>query len=256
MATVYKLTTRNGRTHGDTHWLPGEWREVRWGGRLCEPGCLHAYSDPLLAALMDPVHAALLPGGTLWVAEGNVLLDDGTKLGCDRLRIIREHDLPVVSMTQRTRWAIYCARRLPQQPAWERWADAWLIGDVSAHAAHATASATHAAATAAATHAAASATYAANATAAASAAAASATHAAATAAATHAAASATYAANATAAASATHAAAYAAHATAAATHAAAAAHAATHAAFPPAPLLAPVLLDLLHMAIKAITEGP
>ena len=132
MTTLYKLTDADGYTQrgqrGETLWTAGEWIVVAWGGALCERGCLHAYADPLLAVLLDPVHAGLLPTGRLWVAEGYVRAEDATKVGCDRLRVMREHDVPEVTITQRVRWAIYCASEGYNEPSWQRWAAGWLDG--------------------------------------------------------------------------------------------------------------------------------
>jgi hypothetical protein len=166
--TLYKLTDRDGYTRRgqscETIWTPGRWVEVPWGGRLCEPGCLHAYRDPLLAALMDPIHARLLPGGRLWTAEGTVRAEDSTKIGCDRLRVLAECAVPEVSAARRVRWAVLCAQQSCSEPDWLRWAKAWLGGqDRSAKAANAAASAADAAAAYAASAAAASAADAASA---------------------------------------------------------------------------------------------
>ena len=147
---LYKVTDGDGYTQrggpNRTRWEPGQWIEVPWGGKLCQPGCLHAYRDPLLAALFDPVDALLLPAGRLWIAEGNVRLEDAGKCGCDRMRALNEHEVPVVSFDQRKRWAIYCAREVYRDPRWQRWAKRWLSGeDRSAAAADATRSADYSA---------------------------------------------------------------------------------------------------------------
>jgi hypothetical protein len=132
MTYLYKLTDAAGYTQRDeeheTLWTPGEWREVKWGGALCRAGCLHAYRDPLLAVLLDPVHACFLPSGRLWVAEGDVRAEDPTKVGCSRLRVLREHDVPDISKAAKIRWAIYCASAVYREPQWLQWAERWLGG--------------------------------------------------------------------------------------------------------------------------------
>lgn len=132
MTYLYKLTdldgyTQRGKRH-QTLWAVGTWVEVLWSGRLCRQGCLHAYRDPLLAVLMDPVHAGLLPNAKLWVAEGNVRDEDASKVGCDRLRVLCEHELPELTRAQRVRWAIYCALEVYADGGWLRWAEGWLEG--------------------------------------------------------------------------------------------------------------------------------
>ena len=155
MTTVYKLTDAAGYTRrglsGETLWIPGEWVEVEWGGSLCHTGCLHAYTDPLLAALMDPVHAGLGSSARLWIADGNVRATAPDKLGCDRLRILREHESHEVSTAQCARFAILCGLEVYSDAQWIAWARGWLSGDDrSAAAAYAAADAAYPAAAAAA----------------------------------------------------------------------------------------------------------
>jgi len=155
--TVYKLTASDRTTCGGTRWLLGVWRESPGEGDLCTDGWLHCYSHPLLAALLDPVNGNFGNYAKLWEAEagGRSLDDHGRKLGVERLRIVREMDLPVVPAEARVRWAILCAMEVYTDEAWMRWADAWLSGedrsgaDAAAAAAAADAAASDAAAAAA-----------------------------------------------------------------------------------------------------------
>src|SRR3989304_4485465 len=54
---AYKLTDQQMRTYGDCQWTLGEWKETSGEGNLCGPGWLHFYTHPLLAALLNPIHA-------------------------------------------------------------------------------------------------------------------------------------------------------------------------------------------------------
>ena len=54
---VYKLTTQKNQTYNGFQWEPDVWKETSGSGNLCGPGWLHAYSDPLVAAFMNPTHA-------------------------------------------------------------------------------------------------------------------------------------------------------------------------------------------------------
>ncbi len=135
MTTVYKLTDSTCYTYGPTLWTPGETKTVEWGGELCRKGCLHAYSDPLLAVLFNPIHSAF-KNPILWVAEANVMLDDGTKLGCDSMCLLKKHPLPEMPIrNQLIRWTILCAKEVCNERHWLNWANNWLSGEDRSHAA-------------------------------------------------------------------------------------------------------------------------
>jgi hypothetical protein len=91
---VYKFTSKNKLTRNGFLWQPGRPCTVKWSGNLCAEGCLHAYQDPLMAMLCAPYYGYCDDDDILWVAEANVLIDDGTKLGCDSITILREHEKP------------------------------------------------------------------------------------------------------------------------------------------------------------------
>ena len=87
---LYKLTDENSKTRGDTSWVTGEWREAPCSGELCGPGWLHAYESPLVAVLLNPIHANF-KSPHLWLAEGDgaVLRDGSLKIGVQRLHVVK-----------------------------------------------------------------------------------------------------------------------------------------------------------------------
>src|SRR4051812_13853910 len=228
---LYKLTDENGRTRGSTQWgVDIEHTATIGRPKLCSRTVIHAYASPLLAVLLNPIHAAIYTP-QLWEAEGEVVIAAWDKVGCKTLTTKRQITIPRITTIQKVAFAILCGKQVFKNPKWNIWADNWLSGKDRSRAAAAAAAAAAYAANAAAT----AATYAANAATAAAAAANAA------AAATYAANAATYAANAaTAAAAAANAAAAATYAANAATYAAnaatyaanAAAYAAAYAAVP------------------------
>ena len=129
MTTLYKLTDQSHETYGATKWGPGVTHTASGEGDLCGPGWLHAYTDPLLAIALNPVHANIQPP-VLWRAEGKVGKDDrGLKVGCTSLTTIKVIELPVIQPTALVHWVILCARAtIPQPASWERWADGWISG--------------------------------------------------------------------------------------------------------------------------------
>ena len=54
---LYKFTDQNMQTHGGCQWVLGEKKTTSGEGELCGPGWLHCYADPLLAVLLNPIHA-------------------------------------------------------------------------------------------------------------------------------------------------------------------------------------------------------
>ncbi len=124
---IYKLTDANGQTYGGTQWGPGITNNAPGGGALCTAAWIHAYRDPILAVLMNPIHGNY-KDPQLWEAEGEVGIDDGTKVGCTILTTLRQIPVPIITVEQRMVFYILCAKRAYADPGWIRWADSWLSG--------------------------------------------------------------------------------------------------------------------------------
>jgi hypothetical protein len=191
---VYKLTDKNGWTRR------GSYNSCKWGvgvthvaegtGGLCTDGCIHAYTSPLLAVLLNPIHANIR-NPILFEGEMEITHRDKAdlKVGGRSLTITGKAPLPAPSFRQLVCFAILAAQAafslvnipsLSQKNAevftekvaeWNVWAKNYTEGaktpaaDAAAHAAHAADAAAHAAYAAAhaahAAHAAAHAAYAA-----------------------------------------------------------------------------------------------
>lgn len=127
--TLYKLTDDLGRARGV---------QVRTGATLsraetgpCDPctaRAVHAYTDPLLAVLMDPVHGRYGTSARLWTARMRIVGTDGSKVWGRRMTIGEEIPLPVVTTEQRVRFAILAALTVYDEPGWVAWAHGWLDG--------------------------------------------------------------------------------------------------------------------------------
>ena len=133
MTMLYKLTdqdhkTRAGR-HNEALWGPDVAHSAKGpaGQDLCSDGWIHAYTDSLLAVLLNPIHANI-DNPVLWEAEGEVGKSDGCKVGCRTLKTVRIILLPEVTTEQCVRFAILCAKRVRNDAQWNAWADAWLSG--------------------------------------------------------------------------------------------------------------------------------
>ena len=127
--TLWKLTDKDGRTYGGMQWGEGIEHTAPGGGLLCTAAWIHAYTDPLLTMFLDPIGANFGPTARLWEAEGDVGAEDhGLKVGCTRLRTLREVPLPQITLEQRARFGVLCARAVYQDPTWNAWANDWLSG--------------------------------------------------------------------------------------------------------------------------------
>jgi len=127
MVVLYKLTDENNCT-----WKKGVEHAANEE---------HAYTSPLLAALLNPIHAGF-ENPSLWEVEGNIKkVDYGLKVRCTRLRTIREIPLPEITIKQHVRFAVLCAMKVCKRSRFLDWADKWLknedVSIASAHAANA-----------------------------------------------------------------------------------------------------------------------
>ena len=133
MNTIYKLTNQDMTTHAGFQWLLGRAYSTSGEGALCAPGWLHAYDDPLVALLMNPLHANIVnPRLFVGGAVGPKLDDSGLKCGYHEL-VWLERELPAPALTseQRVRFALGCGLTGAYRwdsAAWVQWARDWLSG--------------------------------------------------------------------------------------------------------------------------------
>jgi hypothetical protein len=161
---LYKLTDEFGQTRGRTQWGNNITHKAAAGKPvLCSITVLHAYTSPLLAVLLNPVHAAIR-NPMLWEAEGEPVVKEWGKVGCKTLTTLSRLPLPSIGVVQKTAFAILCALEVYKKPTFVEWAKKWLSGeDRSRAAANAATYAAYAAANTAANAAYAAANAAANA---------------------------------------------------------------------------------------------
>jgi len=124
---LYKLTKRDGTTYSGCQWGKNVTHETDGKGDLCGPGFTHWYTHPLLAVLLNPIHANF-DDPILWEGEGEVAKNAyGLKVGCTKATTIRRIRLPVVTTKQKTKFGIFCALE-DGEPNLGRWIDDWLSG--------------------------------------------------------------------------------------------------------------------------------
>jgi len=124
---LYKLTRQDGTAYGGTQWSEGVTIKTSGRGRLCGPGYTHWYTHPLLAVLLNPIHA-YYTDPVLWEGEGEAVKSDGLQVGCKKATTIRRIPLPKVTTEQRVKFAILCALQVYREPGYVAWAESWLSG--------------------------------------------------------------------------------------------------------------------------------
>jgi hypothetical protein len=127
---LYKLTNKTHQTYNNTQWGEGVTHETNGEGELCGAGWLHAYLDPYLAVLLNPIHGAIR-NPVLWEAEGEgeFKSEHQLKVGVTKLTTIRQIPLPKITFEERIHFAILCVKKVYSDIAWNLWADKWLSGE-------------------------------------------------------------------------------------------------------------------------------
>ena len=148
----YKLTDQNLQTYEGFQWEMGKKVTTSEEEELCGPGWLHYYHHPLLAVLLNPIHANIKNPRMFEVEVGSTCLDDkGLKGGTTEMTLVKEISIPEVTIVNRIAFAILCAKDVYKETGWNKWADNWLNNIDRSHDA---AAAAYAAADAAAAYAA------------------------------------------------------------------------------------------------------
>jgi hypothetical protein len=123
---LYKLTDLSMQTCNGFQWILGVPSPRLSGkGGLCSPAYYHAYRDAELAVVFNLAHGNFR-NPRLFEARGRVCLDDGTKVGCRTLTLLREMEVPFVNLETRIAFAVLCAKEVYTERRWTDWADSWL----------------------------------------------------------------------------------------------------------------------------------
>ena len=154
MAYAYKLLSQEMTSRNNTKWEIGKAIEISKefsGNELCSNQLLHCYASPEIAVFMNPAHANISEPRLFRIRCSKIIADDGTKQGCKKQTLLKELNLPEISIEQRIKIAILCAAEVYKEPNFLFWAEDWNTGkDRTAAAAYAAANAAAAAAAAAA----------------------------------------------------------------------------------------------------------
>jgi hypothetical protein len=129
---LYKLTDENGKTKNSTKWSVGAtiYAEDRDPSHimLCSNPVLHAYEDPLLGLMINPIHSNI-KNPRLFIVKGKVVANNkGLKCGCKSLTVLEELPVPQISLEQRIAFGIYSALKVYKEEPFVKWANDWLSG--------------------------------------------------------------------------------------------------------------------------------
>jgi hypothetical protein len=125
----YKLTTQAMTTHGDCQWEIGVKKTAAKGKmKLCKNTVLHYYDSPLLAVLLNPIHADIVNPRLFELETSKVFVTDQLKFGCKSQTLVKEIPLPEITTNQKIAVAIICALEVYQEKSFAEWANNWLSG--------------------------------------------------------------------------------------------------------------------------------
>lgn len=127
---AYKLTNSFNQSYNDTQWGEGVTHTATGTrSKLCSCGWIHFYTDPLIAVLMNSLHAEFI-NPKLWECEtSGEHIHEPLKSGCKTLTTIKEIPLPTITDNQRVAFAILCAKVSCGCVEWNNWANKWLSGE-------------------------------------------------------------------------------------------------------------------------------
>ena len=130
----YKLTDQNMQTYNRFQWKLDKVYEIDIDLRnknmpLCFSSWFHVYSHPLVAVLMNPIHAMFKnPRLFKCSCSGYHQTDDGLKEGFTKVKLLKELEIPEITLTQKAAFGILCAKKVCKEKKWNEWADRWLKG--------------------------------------------------------------------------------------------------------------------------------
>jgi len=97
------------------------------GTKLCSSDVIHVYRHKELGMALNPTHADI-SSPRIWKCIGNVITDDGLKVGVKELKCIEEVDVPNIKAAALVRWAILMAKTVYTDPSCDVWMNSWLTG--------------------------------------------------------------------------------------------------------------------------------
>ena len=137
--TIYKLTDENMQTCNEFQWELNKPYTTEGNGPLCSDKWLHAYTDPVLPAFLNPIHADF-PKETMRLFRGTGVVgatDCGLMVGCTQITLEEELKPQNPTQTQNVAFGILCAIHTLDNTQlafytknqWLQWANKFLSGE-------------------------------------------------------------------------------------------------------------------------------
>ena len=125
----YKLLTQEMTSHNNTKWeLNVPVTIEKEGNKMCTDQVLHCYNHPLLAVILNPIHANIKNPLLFEISVDNIVASDGLKFASKSQTLIKEIPLPEISLEQKIEFGIRVAKTIYTEKKWNEWADKWLDG--------------------------------------------------------------------------------------------------------------------------------
>ncbi len=128
---AYKLLDQELRSNnGRFQWEIGkEYTIDKPGNKMCSGEVFHCYNHPALAVLFNRIHADIENPRLFEIEIPEFCNNDELKFASKSQKLIKELDLPIISIDQRIEFAIRVAKLVYDDEKWNTWADKWLSGE-------------------------------------------------------------------------------------------------------------------------------
>ena len=127
----YKWVSPVMKTMNNTHWklnIPKELPEKE-DLRLCCPGLYHYYEHPLLAITFKNMHVGQGYTKLCEVRPEGKIVKGWDKCGCTKLTLVKETNVPSISVTKRVAFGILCSLKVCEDENYIKLAKKWLSGE-------------------------------------------------------------------------------------------------------------------------------
>ena len=124
---MYKLLTQEKKSHGGFQWeMNKEYRIDKPGKELCSDQVFHCYSHPVLAILLNPIHANINNPRLFEIEVDAITNDDGLKYGTKMQKLVREIEIPKLDIMTKVDFSIRVAMEVYQEDWFTTWAENFL----------------------------------------------------------------------------------------------------------------------------------
>lgn len=125
----YKLLSQDLKSFNNTQWELNKTITVNIpGNTMCSKQVLHCYNHPLLAVLLNPIHADIYTPTLFEINVDEIVNNDGLKFASKSQTLVKKLSIPEISIEQKIEFGIRVAKLVSKDKIWNLWADNWLNG--------------------------------------------------------------------------------------------------------------------------------